>query len=61
MRFTDEELASWTLEKLKRKADQAWDMAGLARQDNDRTDELKHTENARRCDQEIGRRLRGEV
>lgn len=29
------------------KADQEWDMAGLARQDRDMTDAQRHTDNAR--------------
>ena len=33
--------------QLRRKADQEWDMAGLARQDNDRLDALAHTNRAR--------------
>ncbi len=34
-------------EQLRRKADQAWEMAGLARQDGDTKDEIRQTENAR--------------
>ena len=37
--------ASW--EYHRRKADQHWDMAGLARQDGDRTDAERHTSKAR--------------
>jgi hypothetical protein len=32
----------------RRKADQAWELAGLARQDNDRADAARHTEDARK-------------
>lgn len=35
------------LERLKRKRDQAWDMAGNARQDRDTAAEKKYTEEAR--------------
>lgn len=38
---------NWTLEKLRRKRDQAWDMAGLARHDRDIADEQRHTADAR--------------
>lgn len=33
--------------KFARKADQEWEMAGLARQDGDTADEKRHTELAR--------------
>lgn len=32
-----------TAEQLRRKADQHWEMAGLARQDGDTADEKRHT------------------
>jgi hypothetical protein len=34
------------LERMRRKRDQAWDMAGLARQDGDTKDEKRHTDEA---------------
>lgn len=40
----------YTPEQCRRKADQHWDMAGLARQDRDRQDELRHTSLARKWD-----------
>jgi len=43
-------------EKLKRKADQEWEMAGLARQDGDSKDAQKHTSNAMEYDEELERR-----
>lgn len=52
-----EEMSNWTIEKLHRKADQAWEMAGLARQDGDKADEIRHTEEAVEISIEIGRRL----
>lgn len=36
-----------TKDYYRRKADQEWEMAGCARQDGDRIDEMKHTEKAR--------------
>jgi hypothetical protein len=41
----------YSAEDCRRKADQHWDMAGLARQDGDKTDEQKHTDKAREWDQ----------
>jgi len=41
-------------ERLRRKADQSWEMAGLARRDGDRTDEKRHTDEARRLEAELG-------
>lgn len=38
---------TWSAEKLRRKADQHWDMAGLARQDRDAADAERHTKLAR--------------
>ncbi len=38
----------WSADKLRRKEDQAWEMAGLARQDGDKADAKRHTENALR-------------
>jgi hypothetical protein len=42
-----EEYKAWSLEKLLRKADQEWDMAGLARTDGDLKDAAEHTRRAR--------------
>lgn len=39
---------------LRRKADQQWDMAGLARQDNDCDAEIEHTEKARDYERQLG-------
>lgn len=36
---------------LRRKADQHWEMAGLARQDGDHKDAARHTEEARKYEQ----------
>lgn len=48
----------WSGEKLRRKADQEWDMAGLARQDRDDNAERKHTANALTYEGELRRRYR---
>jgi hypothetical protein len=37
----------WTEERLRRKIDQAWEMAGLARMDGDHKDEQRRTKEAR--------------
>ena len=42
------------LERLRRKRDQAWEMAGLAWKDGDKKDEEKHTREA----QEYARQIR---
>lgn len=47
---------SWSSEKLRRKADQAWDMAGLARQDRDTVDEKRRTDEARLYEAELRER-----
>jgi len=39
--------------RLRRKADQHWDMAGLARQDGDKADEARHTKLARDYEAQI--------
>lgn len=39
---------SWAPENLRRKCNQAWDMAGLARQDGDKKDEARWTAEAQR-------------
>jgi hypothetical protein len=49
---------NWSLEKLRRKRDQAWDMAGLARMDGDRKDEERRIAEARKYEAEIERRAR---
>lgn len=54
---TEQQMADWTLEKLLRKRDQAWEMAGLARTDGDTKDEARHTEDARSCQRAIGKRM----
>lgn len=50
------EIESWSDEKLRRKEDQAWDMAGLARKDGDKKDEIRHTAIAKQCAEEQRRR-----
>lgn len=42
---------SWSLEKLRRKANQEWELAGLASQDNDEADADRHQTLARLYDQ----------
>ena len=39
---------TWTIEKLRRKCNQAWDLAGCARRDGDTADERRWTDLARR-------------
>ncbi len=46
-------------ERLRRKADQEWDMAGLARQDGDSADAARHTANAREYERQLGELRRG--
>ena len=41
------------LERLRKKADQAWEMAGLARQDRDHADEQRRTLEARGYEEQI--------
>jgi hypothetical protein len=48
---------SWTIEKLRRRADQHWEMAGLARVDRDVEDEVRHTNEARRLEALIRERM----
>jgi hypothetical protein len=50
-----------SLDTLRRKRDQEWELAGLARQDGDKADEARHTDKAREYAAEIGRRVRGET
>lgn len=45
------EYFNWSVDKLRRKANQEWELAGLARQDGDKADAAKHTELARLYDQ----------
>lgn len=47
-----------SLETLRRKRDQAWEMAGLARQDGDKADEERHTQSACMYAEAIGERVR---
>ena len=42
-----------TREELRRKADQAWEMAGLARQDGDVADMKRRTAEAKEYDRQI--------
>jgi len=51
---TEEEYLTWSLEKLRRRRDQEWEMAGCARQDRDPADEARHTTLARRYERRIG-------
>jgi len=44
---------NWTDEKLRRKANQAWEMAGCARHDRDLADEKRRIEEARAYEQEL--------
>jgi len=44
---------NWSVEKLRRKANQAWELAGLARQDHDTTDEARWTQLAKLYDERI--------
>ena len=54
--FSDEELSEMSEERLCRKADQSWEMAGLARQDGDAKDAQRHTEFANRLQAELSSR-----
>ena len=42
---------NYSAEECRRKANQHWEMAGLARQDRDRADEARHTKEARKWDE----------
>lgn len=53
-----EDLSQMSDAKLRRKEHQAWEMAGLARQDGDAKDEARHTEAARRYAAELDARRR---
>lgn len=50
-------LSKMDLDKLRRKRDQEWEMAGCARHDHDKRDEKRHTNLARAYEREIARRL----
>lgn len=54
----NEDYLAWDTNKLRRKADQSWELAGCARQDRDHIDEAKHTANARKYEAEIKARKR---
>ena len=54
----DEDITNWGLEKLRRKANQAWVLAGCARADGDLKDETVQATKARMYDAEIVRRIR---
>jgi hypothetical protein len=56
----DENLNKVDIGTLRRKRDQAWEMAGFARKDNDRADELRWINKAQRYTAEIGKRVREE-
>jgi hypothetical protein len=51
-----EEFRSWSSDKLQRKMNQEWDMAGLAHRDSDPKDAARHTELARKYAAELHRR-----
>jgi hypothetical protein len=55
-----EDLSKIDIGTLRRKRDQAWEMAGFARKDEDRADELRWINKAQRYAAEIGRRIREE-
>lgn len=46
-------------QRLRRKADQAWELAGLARADGDSQDSIKHTEEAREYQQQLSDYIKG--
>lgn len=48
------------LDRLRRKRDQEWEMAGLARQDGDTKDELIHISKAREYERQIGELVRND-
>ena len=47
------------VDRLRRKSSQAWDMAGLARQDGDMADCERRTKEAREWDRQLVEYLRG--
>ncbi|MCK5015770.1 MAG: hypothetical protein KAS32_01750 [Candidatus Peribacteraceae bacterium] len=48
-----DDLCDLNEEQLRRKADQHWEMTGLARQDHDMADVIKHTELAKEYEYEL--------
>lgn len=54
--MTDKIYKTWADEKLRRKANQAWEMAGLARQDRAAEDERRWTSQAQAYDFELKER-----
>lgn len=56
MTLTHADLSTLTDADLRRKADQAWDMAGLARADADHADAARQTANARAYEAELASR-----
>lgn len=59
--MSHDDLQGLSLEQLRRKADQAWEMAGLARQDGDKEDEARHTAKARMYDSAVSERVRDDL
>lgn len=55
--MNQENTGTWTLEKLRRKRDQAWDLAGCARRDGDKKDEQRWTNEALRYSKLIYERM----
>lgn len=49
-----------TESRCRRKRDQCWELAGCARQDGDRADEKRYTDEARLWSRRLGAILRGE-
>jgi hypothetical protein len=58
--MNDEKLRHMDLPTLRRKRDQAWECAGLARKDNDPADEERWILEATKYMAEIGRRVRAQ-
>ncbi len=54
-------MANDTYEKCRMKANQEWEMAGLARQDGDKADCARHTEKAREWDAKAQEALKNET
>lgn len=58
--MTNKEIANETsLDRLRRKRDQAYDLAGCARLDRDMKDAERHTNIAKKIEQRIGELVRG--
>ena len=51
-----ENYSEMSTEKLRRKLDQAYDMAGLARQDGDHKDAARHMANVEKIKEELASR-----